>query len=177
MEQNVNKWGAGDIVTLPRTERLLKKSGTTTYKSYVASRFLCIKEPTEGHRGILVKVLGKMFGEHIIHVNGKVFCKDDCDELFSGKTYLGYPFPSEQDVKEVLDILHKDQSLLKQLQDASMHFNPESTIWVSETKRNKLLKKKSQFFDAKSGELCVDDGNRAHYRLTVVYFDEEELDW
>ena len=77
----------------------------------------------------------------------------------------------------MLDILHKDQSLVKQLQEASMHFNPDSTIWVSETKRNKLLRKKSQFFDAKSGELCVDDGNRAHYRLTVVYFDEEELDW
>ena len=177
MEQNVNKWGAGDIVSLPRTERLLKKSGTTTYKSYVASRFLCIKEPTEGQRGILVKVLGKMYGEHIIHVNGNVFCKDDCDELFSGKTYLSFPFPSEQDIKEVLTILHHDESLLKKLQDASMHFNPESTIWVSETKRSKLLKKRSQFFDTQSGLLYVDDGKHAHYRLAVVYFDEKELVW
>lgn len=94
MESNENKWTLGEIVTLDRKEKPLKKSGTTTYERFI----ICIREATEGQQGILMKVLGKPDSEQIKIVNGQPFCKDDYDELFEGNRFFSFPFPSANEV-------------------------------------------------------------------------------
>ena len=74
MESNENKWTLGEIVTLDRKEKPLKKSGTTTYERFIRSRYICIREENDGQQGILMKVLGKPDSEQIKIVNGQPFC-------------------------------------------------------------------------------------------------------
>jgi len=177
MESNENNWTLGEIVNLPRQEKGLK-SGFTSYVHYIASRYICIREATEGRqRGILVKVLGKFFGGQVEIVNGKPFCKDEHMESFDGDRFYGYPFPSAREVQEVLEILKWNQDLVNKFEDASMHVNPDSTFWISDTTRNKLFLKKLQVLSARDGQICPANDDGQYYRLSVVYFYKGSLVW
>jgi hypothetical protein len=134
MESNKNNWTLGEIATLPKQEKPLKQGGSKAYVHYITSRYICIREATEGQRGILVKVLGKVCGDQVGFVKGEPFCKDDHDELFAGHRYYSFPFPSAKDVREAIDIIRGDQELLQKFEAASMHINPNSTFWVSDIK-------------------------------------------
>ena len=116
MESNKNNWTLGEIATLPRQEKPLKQSGSTTYVHYITSRYVCIREATDSQRGILVKVLGKFYSDQVGIVNGEPFSKDDRDELFVGHRYYSFPFPSAKDVKEVLDIIDEHGRLNEKAQ-------------------------------------------------------------
>lgn len=177
METSENNWTLGELVTLPRHDKLLKKSGSTSYLRYIGSRYICIREATDGHRGILMKVLGKTDGDRIHMMNGEPFCKDDREELFIGVRYFSYSFPRATEVMEALDILRGNQDLQRKFEEASMHVNPDSTFWVSDTVRNMLLRRKPQFLGGRDGQLypARDDGE--HYRVTFVYFYKGSLNW
>ena len=177
METTENNWTLGELVTLPREEKPLKKSGSKYYSRYIGSRYICIREATNGQRGILMKVLGKTDGDRIIMVNGEPFSKDDREELFVGKRYFSYPFPTASAVMEALDIISFDQDLQQKFEAASMHINPDSTFWVSDTTRNMLLRKKPQFLDGRDGHLYPASDDGEHYRVTFVYFYKGHLNW
>ena len=76
MYSNENNWSAGQTVRLDREERLLKKSSYTSYKAFVESRFICIRERTDRQQGILVKILGQTSRKSILLAGGQPFCKD-----------------------------------------------------------------------------------------------------
>ena len=178
MESNKNNWTLGEIATLPKQEKTLKKSLTNQYVHYIASRYICIREATDTQRGILVKVLGKCNDEPIRIVNGEPFCNDFHDELFTKDSYSSYPFPSAREVQEVIEILKSNQDLLQKFESAKMHINPDSTFWVRDTTRNKLFQKKAQILSGRDGQLhtaAADDG--FHYRLSIVYFFKGSLVW
>ena len=59
----------------------LKNGSRTGYKRLIASRYICIREESEGKPGILLKVLGKATKDDMLIVSGEPFCKDDADEL------------------------------------------------------------------------------------------------
>ena len=185
METIENNWTVGELVALPRQEKLLKKSGLTSYLRYIGSRYICIREATDGHRGILMKVLGKtdgerivmVNGERIVMVNGEPFSKDNREELFIGKRYFSYSFPRENEVMEALDILRGNQDLQRKFEEASMHVNPDSTFWVSDTVRDMLLRRKPQFLGGRDGRLYPASDDGEHYRVTFVYFYKGSLNW
>jgi len=177
MESNKNYWTIGEIATLPKQERTLKQSGSTTYVQYITLRYVCIREATDRQRGILVKVLGKAYSDQVGIVNGEPFSKDDHDELFVGHRYYSFPFPQAKDVKEVLEIIEDNQDLLQKFQAASMHINPNSTFWVSDTVRNKFFLKKPQILSGRDGQLCTPSDDDNHYRLSIVYFFKGSLIW
>ena len=170
MESTEYSWRLGEIVTLPRTVRLLKKSGSTVYERLIGSRYVCVREATEGQRGILVKVLGKFPPEHIMTVGGQPFSKDDREELFVGMRYFSYPFPAVKDVREVLEILRSNPSLIQIFEGVSMHVNPKSKFWVRETESHLLVMKKPQCYDAYSEQIGSPSKDDAPYRLTMAYF-------
>ena len=176
MESNKNNWTLGEIANLPRQEKVLK-DGSTAYVHYITSRYVCIREATDLQRGILVKVLGKAYGDQVGLVKGQTFCKDEHDELFVGHRYYSFPFPSAKDVKEAIDIIREDQSLLQKFEAASMHINPNSTFWVSDTTRSKFFLKKPQFLNGRDGQLYPVSNDSQHYRLSIVYFFKGSLVW
>lgn len=177
MASTENNWHFGEIVTLPRTEKLLKTSGSTIYKELVGSRYICVREATETQRGILAKVLGKYPPENILTVGGQPFSKDDREDLFEGMRYFSYPFPAVKDVQEVLDILRSDPKLVQIFEGASMHINPQSKYWVNETESRLLVMKKPQCYNARSEQICKPSKDDAPYRLTMVYFFKGNLNW
>lgn len=177
MESPEHNWSLGQLVSLTWNERLLKKSGSTSYAQLVSSRYICIREATDEQPGILLKVLGKVDRQQILIVNGKPFCKDDRYDLFKGKCYYSYPFPLADDLKEVLAIVRANPSLMQRFEEESMHFNPSSTFWVRSIARRMLGARKLQFFDAGSDQLSKAIDDTPHYRLTIAYFDKDELSW
>ena len=177
MESTENSWRLGEIVNLPRTEKLLKKSGSTFYNQLIGSRYICVREATEGQRGILVKVLGKFPSEHIMTVSGQPFSKDDREELFVGMRYFSYPFPAVKDVQEVVEILRSNQSLIQIFEGASMHINPKSKFWVNQTESHLLFMKKPQCYDSNSKQTGTPSVDDVPYRLTMVYFYKGNLSW
>ena len=177
MESTENSWRLGEIATLSRKEKQLKKSGLTVYEQLIGSRYVCVREATEGQRGILVKVLGKFPPEHIMTVGGQPFSKDDREELFVGIRYFSYPFPAAKDVKEVIEILRSNPSLIQIFKDASMHINLNSKFWVHETESRLLVKKKPQCYDAYSEQIVTPSKDDVPYRLTMVYFYKGILSW
>lgn len=168
-------WKVGDIDVFPWTSTVFKKSGSTTYKHYYSSRFICIREADDEHRGILLKVLGKASPHEIMMVGGEPFCKDERDDLLNGKVYSSFRFPSLQELTEALAIVRENPKLLSLFEEASMHFNPESSFWVRETSRKHIFQKKPQFYDASTGTLSVSTDDTPHYRLTMLYFQNGEL--
>ena len=177
MASTENSWHLGEIVTLPRAEKLLKRSGSAVYEQLIGSRYICVREETEGHRGILVKVLGKIMPEYIMTVGGQPFSKDDREELFVGKRYFSYTFPAMKDLQEVLDILRKNPDLIQIFEKASMHINPKSKFWVNEMESILLVKKKALCYDAYSEQIITPSKDDAPYRLTMVYFYKGNLNW
>lgn len=175
MEKTENNWTLGELVNLPRQEELLKTSGPKSYSRFIGSRYICIREATEGQRGILMKVLGKAYGDHIIMVNGESFSKDEREELFAGMHYFGYSFPTANQVMEALDIIRDNQDLQRKFEEALMHVNPDSTFWVSETTRNKFLCRKPQVLSGRDGQLYPARDDDKHYRVTFAYFYKDSL--
>lgn len=161
----------GETVTLPIEKKLIKKSGVATYELRTGGRYICIREATASQRGILLKVLGKYPSEAILMKDGAPFCKDECIELFYGLCYQSYPFPSLSELKEVLDIVQSNPSLMQYFEQLSMRFNPNATFWVKEAASRLLVLKKPQYYDAHNDQLCPATGGGTHYRLTISYFD------
>ena len=114
---------------------------------------------------------------NLITVGGQPFSKDDREELFAGMHYFSYPFPAAKDVQEVIDILRSNPSLIQIFEDASMHINPKSKFWVSETESRLLIMKKPQCYDAFSKQIASPSKDDAPYRLTMVYFYKGKLSW
>lgn len=170
-------WKKGETVYLPWKEKLIKQSGSTGYASIVNSKYICVREATNTQRGILVKAMGKVPMHHIIKVGGVIFCKDDKSNLIDGKLYAGYPFPSLQELKEVLDIIRQDDSLASAFEAERMSFRPDSTFWVSDTVRRFLLHTVVQYYDAGSDQLCKAAGDDMHVRLSMAYFYKDNLVW
>ena len=177
METQEFKWKVGELVSLTWNKRLLKKSGSRSYAEFVNSRYICVREATDKQPGILVKVLGKVTRDQIMLVNGTPFCKDDRDYLFKGKCYYSYPFPLADDLKEALDIIDANPSLQQRFEEESMRFNPSSTFWVRGIAKRMLGLKKLQFFDAGTDQLSKAHDDTPHYRLTIAFFNKEELSW
>lgn len=175
MEQAENSWKKGELVNFPWESNIFKKSGSTIYKHFYSSRFICIREEDEGHRGILLKVLGRTSPRDILMVGGEPFCKDERDDRLNGKTYSSFRFPTSEEVIEALGILRNDPELLQTFEKESMHLNINATYWVREATRSLLLVKKPQFYDASTNIITnVTDGT-SHYRLTMLYFYKGEI--
>jgi len=168
-------WNAGEIATLGRKEMELKKRGNKSFASLIWSQYICVREATKERPGILVKVLGKTFKENIMLVNGEPFCKDDRDDLFVGRRYSSYPFPKVSTLKEVLNIIRSNKSIMDKFEEQSMHINPDSTFWVRETANRLMLCKKPQYYDASSGKLFKAKSDSAPYRLTIAYFNNNDI--
>jgi hypothetical protein len=177
MDSKDNHWTVGETVTIKRMEKLLKESGSTSYAQYISSRYICIREDSGEQHGILLKVLGKAYGDQIGMVSGQPFCKDDSEELFAGHHYCSYPFPSAKQVQEVLEILRNDKSLLQKFESASMHINPDSTFWINDTTRSMLLMKKLQILSGRDGQISPARDDVNHYRISIVYFTKDTLTW
>lgn len=177
METITTDWKTGEIVTLQRTEKKLKRSGSTAFKELISSRYICIREAKNGKRGILVKVMGITPAKYLNTVGGRPFVKDDVEHLFYDTNYFGFPFPKAIDVEEVLSIIRNNQELIKQFESISMHIDTEATFWVRETSRSLLFTKQLQYYDAKSNLTCSTKENDAHQRLSIVYFQNSELIW
>ena len=108
---NEANWRIGELVSLSWNYKEIKKSGENTYAYYAISRYICVREATDGQCGILVKVLGKVPIDRIMLVNGEPFCRDEREELFMGKCYYSFPFPTVSALKEVLEIVSSNEAL------------------------------------------------------------------
>lgn len=178
MASDTNNWKIGEVVSLPRAEKLLKKGFSASYETFIASRYICIREATDKQQGVLVKVLGKAYDEEIELVSGQPFTIDENDQLFDSYKYLCYPFPTAKDVKEVLDIIRGNESLLELFEAEAMHINPDSTFWVSEVVRTMVFLKKKQYLNGTDNKLYTSGSDDIHYRISVVRFDHNgELFW
>ena len=177
MESNKNDWKLGEIATLSRMEKELKKSFLNLYVRYIGSRYICIREASDSQRGILLKVLGKSYSDQMKIVNGEPFGMDEREEIFDGTCYYSYPFPSVSELKEVLDILRGNRSLLQKFDEAKMHVNPDSMFWVRETNRNAFLSKIPQVYSGRDGQLHNPSDDANYYRVSIVYFFKDQLFW
>lgn len=169
---NEANWRIGELVSLSWNYKEIKKSGENTYAYYAISRYICVREATDGQCGILVKVLGKVPIDRIMLVNGEPFCRDEREELFMGKCYYSFPFPTVSALKEVLEIVSSNEALQGRFEAESMRFNPASSFWVRET-AGTFLTKKLQFYNATSGQLCKATDDTVHYRLSIAYFNNK----
>lgn len=173
MASNTNKWNLGEIVYPPRTTKLLKSSSAKLYERLIDSRYICIREATEGQYCILLRVLGKVKANYIMFVNGQPFCEDDAVQLFEDMSYFSYSFPTVAELTEVLDIIRSNPSLLTNFEAASMHFNPKSLFWVNETTNHLLFMKKPLCYNASTESLSTASDDIVPYRLTMVYFNTQ----
>lgn len=80
MKQEFN-WKLGEVVSLSRKTKTIKKSGMTSYGYIHSSRYVCIREATDREAGILVKVMGRYSTQHLTIKNfsfpdsySKIFC-------------------------------------------------------------------------------------------------------
>ncbi len=120
---------------------------------------------------MLVRVLGKTNRDNIIISGGEPFFKDDKVEGFMNDIYYSYRFPSAEELKEVLDIIRNDKSLIDKFEESSMHINPNSTFWVRDMASRLLVFKKPQYYDADSDRLFAAGNDKdLHYRISVAYF-------
>jgi len=177
MELISTDWRTGEIVSIQRKDKILKKNRTKAYNKFISSRYVCIREASKGKRGILVKVLGKTPATFLNIVEGVPFVKDDVEQLFYNTNYYSFPFPKAAEVEEVLSIIRNNQELLKQFDSVSMHINTEATFWVRETTRNFLFMKRPQYFDAHSSLISKAKATDMYYRLSIVYFNNSGLIW
>lgn len=173
METDKKNFTLGEIADLPwLTSQINKK-----YEYMITSRYICIREESEGQRGILLKVLGKTPRKYITMQGGKPFCKDDKYEGFNSDTYYSFRFPSMKELQTVLDILKKDPSLLKIFEKAGMPINPDSTFWVRDTASRLFFLKEPQYYDASQGQIATTSDNETHHRLTIAYFYKSNISW
>lgn len=177
MKSKKYAWTLGEIANLSRQERPLKSSGLTSYMHFISSRFICIREESEGSRGIILRVMGKAYADQVKMVGGEPFTRDDHEAAFAGHRYYSYTFPSAKEVQEVIDILRENPLLLMTFEDAKMHINPDGRFWVRETARNKLLQKIPQIYDGIDGQLHKAADDTPYYRIAIAYFYKDTLKW
>lgn len=177
MAKEEYKWNLGEVATIKRTVRPMKEGSINAYGHYVGSRYICIREASEGQQGILLKVLGKVPGDYIKMVDGEPFCRDEQDDLFAKTRYLSYQFPTQAELKEALDIIRNDTSLVFAFDRAQMHINPRSTFWVRETANRFLFLKRPKVYDAFHDVLDTGSSHGVHYRVSIVHFNADELFW
>ena len=178
MEEKKNTWKLGEKADFPFTSTEFKKSGSffkTFYKHFYSSRFICIREETDEQPGILLKVLGRTSPKDIIIVGGEPFCKDEKEEMISGRTYASYRFPTIKQVSEVVEILRENRWLKDLLENSEMHINLQAYFWVRNVAGGFLFGKKPRYFDPESKTLYTVSDKTPHYRLAVVYFHKGEL--
>ena len=170
MESNKNNWNLGKIVFPPTTATLLKKRNKKEYKRFINLQYICVREATESQCGILVKVLGKTKADNITFVCGQPFCNDDVFMLFEGQVISSYSFPTVAELREVLNIIRSNPSLLSQFEAVSMQFDPNSIFWVNKTGFHLPFTKKPRCYDASTNRLCKAPKDSEPYRLTMAYF-------
>ena len=170
MESNKNNWNLGKIVFPPTTATLLKKRNKKEYKRFINLQYICVREATESQCGILVKVLGKTKADDITFVCGQPFCNDDVFMLFEGQVISSYSFPTVAELREVLNIIRSNPSLLSQFEAVSMQFDPNSIFWVNKTGFHLPFTKKPRCYDASTNRLCKAPKDSEPYRLTMAYF-------
>jgi hypothetical protein len=171
MDNSTNNWRLGELISVKNTYTTVKE-GRTSYGRIAGSRHICIREATDGQRGMLLKVLGKTPRHHIKVIAGEPFCKDDKYEGFGNDTYYTYRFPTTDELKEALAILRGNADLLAKFDAASMYINPNSTFWVRETVSHMFFGKKLQYYDSKSDTVAPSSSKSddAYYRITIAYF-------
>ena len=170
MESNKNNWNLGKIVFPPTTATLLKKRNKKEYKRFINLQYICVREATESQCGILVKVLGKTKADDITFVCGQPFCNDDVFMLFEGQVISSYSFPTVAELREVLNIIRSNPSLLSQFEAVSMQFDPNSIFWVNKTGFHLPFTKKPRCYDASTNRLCKAPKDSEPCRLTMAYF-------
>ena len=170
MESNKNDWNLGKIVFPPTTATLLKKRNKKEYKRFINLQYICVREATESQCGILVKVLGKTKADNITFVCGQPFCNDDEFMLFEGQIISSYSFPTVAELREVLNIIRSNPSLLSQFEAVSMQFDPNSIFWVNKTGFHLPFTKKPRCYDASTNRLCKAPKDSEPCRLTMAYF-------
>ena len=170
MESNKNDWNLGKIVFPPTTATLLKKRNKKEYKRFINLQYICVREATESQCGILVKVLGKTKADDITFVCGQPFCNDDEFMLFEGQVISSYSFPTVAELREVLNIIRSNPSLLSQFEAVSMQFDPNSIFWVNKTGFHLPFTKKPRCYDASTNRLCKAPKDSEPCRLTMAYF-------
>ena len=170
MESNKNNWNLGKIVFPPTTATLLKKRNKKEYKRFINLQYICVREATESQCGILVKVLGNTKADNITFVCGQPFCNDDEFMLFEGQIISSYSFPTVAELREVLNIIRSNPSLLSQFEAVSMQFDPNSIFWVNKTGFHLPFTKKPRCYDASTNRLCKAPKDSEPCRLTMAYF-------
>ena len=106
MESDKNNWSLGEVVLLPRqTSKTNEKN-----ENLMNSRYICIREASKGQRGILLKILGEATRKNIKMQGGKLFRKEYKFEGLYSDTYFRFHFPSVNELKDVFDILKKDET-------------------------------------------------------------------
>ena len=175
MESNKNNWTLGEIVELPRINKVLKQSYKAKYETCIGSRYVCVREEGEMQRGILVKMLEDMKSDHVKLVCGEPFSKDIHFGLLDVPCYSSYPFPLASEVKEVLGILRDNNKLLKVFEEAEMPINPNNSFWVRETVRNVLWIKIPQVYSGCDGKLYPATNKAKYCRMTMAYFYKGQL--
>ncbi len=178
MDNAVNNWKSGTIVNLPRQSSEVAKDGIDTFDHLVDSKYVCVRQAIDGRqRGILVKVLGKCTDDNFLIKSGESFCKDGKVERNHQNRYYGFPIPTAQELKEVLDIMRKDYTLQADFIKASMPFRLDSTFWVRDTARRFFFKKHPQYYDVSRDECVIAGDGDAHWRLTIAYFYKSVIKW
>jgi hypothetical protein len=169
----MNKWRIGQNVSLAWETKLVKKNRNNSYERMIGSNYICIREATDGHYGILLRVLDKARASSIKLVRGQPFFLDECTGLFEGYSFSSYSSPSLAELKEVLAILRSNQSLLDRFEEAKMPISLQSLFWVNETARNILFMKKPLCYDPSTDSLCIASDPVEPCRLTMVYFNSQ----
>ena len=169
IDSNENGWRVGDRVELMR-KTLLKKNGKNSFYYISDSHYICVREASEGQRGILVKILGKVFDKDIMVVDDEPFCMDVREDFITRFRCYSYPFPTVGELETVLEIIRGNQSLMDRFEEARMPVNPDSTFWVNDTSKPLIGKKKLQYYDASTDQVMKAADGTAHCRLTIEYF-------
>lgn len=174
MESNMNKWNIGQKVSLPWETKLLKKDKKNSYERMIGSYYICIREASDRHNGILLRVLDDAKASSVMLVCGQPFFQDESTELFEGGcSYSSYSSPTVVELKESLAILRSNPSLFARFEEASMSINLQSLFWVNETARNNFFMKKPLCYNPSTDSLCIASDSVAPCRLTMVYFNTQ----
>jgi hypothetical protein len=173
MESNMKKWSIGQKALLPWKTRLLDKSKKNIYERMIGSDYICIREASDEHNGILLRVLDNAQASRIMFVSGQPFFKDEREGLLNGNAYSSYSTPTLAELKEALAILRSNPSLLAHFEEASMPINLDSLFWVNATARKNLFTKIPLCYNPSADSLCIASDSAEPCRLTMVYFNTQ----
>ena len=173
MESNMKKWSIGQKALLPWKTRLLDKSKKNIYERMIGSDYICIREASDEHNGILLRVLDNAQASRIMFVSGQPFFNDEREGLLNGNAYSSYSTPTLAELKEALAILRSNPSLLAHFEEASMPINLDSLFWVNATARKNLFTKIPLCYNPSADSLCIASDSAEPCRLTMVYFNTQ----